>query len=256
MIRNDIQDLSGNLMVDLIPADGDIDYSPITSIPGLLAFYDDGRRSNFEFNTGDQVSKWIDLSGNALDATQVTSANQPSYTGNRLVFDGTQTYLNCPLKYAWDTQEFSIYTVQNGNGATNAFRGAFTNRPGFGNWLTIGHSMTADSFLMEAVVGAVPTTQSPIPAFQDRTSGDFIFTMLKENDPKSTLRINNASENVSVLAYNFGGITQSCFIGFWAGVPQVWDGSERTLIFLDHKVTAGENAQIINWISENKEITV
>ena len=226
--------------------------SPL-AIPGLMAYYDDADSRNFEFNIGNQVKTWFDLSGNGLHATQSVSANQPSYTGGRLVFDGVLTYFNCPLRYDWQGKDFTIYTVQNGNGVTNAFRGVFTNRPGFGVWLTIGHSLSSDSFLLEFGAGG---TTSPSPSFADRSANDFIFTMIRETTPRITLRINNGSEAISTYPAALGGITQSTFIGFWGGVPQVWEGPIRTLAFFNGRVTDAENTRIITHLSNTKGIEV
>lgn len=226
--------------------------SPLT-IPGLMAFYDDENASNFEFNIGDQISKWYDLSGNGLHATQSVSANQPSYTSKRLVFDGAQTFLECPLKYDWAGSEFTIYTVQNSNGAPNDYMGIFSTRLASPNWMTIGHQLPTDRFLLESTSG---TLLELSPTFADRAANDFIFTMIKENDPKTTIRVNNSSENTSGGATPYGTASQDTIIGQWFTVSQAWDGPIRTLLFFNRKVSADENTKVIRYLSDRKGIEV
>lgn len=227
--------------------------SPL-SIPGLLLWYSDSKRTNFEFNTGDQVDKWLDLSGNKYHATQVISVNQPSYINGKLTFDGVSRFLDCPLTYDWNSKNFTIYTVQENDTTTNNFRAVFSNRFGVAsNWFIIGHDFANDKFVMEYTSGNLIFNN---PAFADSLQSAFIYTLIKETTPSTTVRINNGSEQISLAAYNNGGLTNNVKIGFWFTANQYWIGKISEIIIIGRKVTTLENAQIINYLANKRGIGV
>ena len=53
--------------------------------------------NNISLSDGDAVSTWTDLSGNGNDAAPKGSANQPTYKGDKVYFDGSNDYLRIPI---------------------------------------------------------------------------------------------------------------------------------------------------------------
>jgi hypothetical protein len=70
----------------------------VTSLPGLVAWYDAQNTSSIVVN-GSTVSQWNDQSGHGYNATQGTAANQPTYNATglngypALMFNGSSQYL-------------------------------------------------------------------------------------------------------------------------------------------------------------------
>ena len=78
--------------------------------------------NNISLSDGDAVSTWTDLSGNGNDAAPKGSANQPTYKGDKVYFDGSNDYLRIPIS-ANDELDvsnksftaFNLQTISNSN---------------------------------------------------------------------------------------------------------------------------------------------
>jgi len=62
------------------------------SISGCAVWLDGADASTVSFSSGSNVSQWSDKSGSGNNATQSTSANQPTYSSNGMVFAGSNWF--------------------------------------------------------------------------------------------------------------------------------------------------------------------
>lgn len=110
---------------------------------------------------GSTVSSWSDKSGNGYNATQATSANQPTYdsTSKSLVFNGTTTFLsvNAP-NILRNVPGATVFIVRKYTNITDANTIAFAVSTGVGNARTVigqsvgqsrtgGRRLDADSYV-------------------------------------------------------------------------------------------------------------
>ena len=86
--------MGGNFSGTLAFANQDTEFRP-TDVGGLKLWLDassiDGT-DNSTLSDGDTVSQWTDLSGNGHHAKQTSAGNSPIFSGNSIVFDGSNDW--------------------------------------------------------------------------------------------------------------------------------------------------------------------
>jgi hypothetical protein len=98
--------------------------------------------------SGGAVSEWRDKSGNTRHVTQVTTARQPSYVSNSIVFVD-DSLANALLN--WGSSSSSVFLVMNESAGSTGFQNIITTGAGAaGQW---GYGITADGGITSNKLG-------------------------------------------------------------------------------------------------------
>lgn len=88
-------------------------------IPNLALWLDAADTSTIT-ESGGAVSVWEDKSGNGNDVSQSAGANKPSYSTNKVVFDGTSDYLFNENPFMYDSGGLTIFASMKAQGSLGA----------------------------------------------------------------------------------------------------------------------------------------
>lgn len=115
---------------------GDIQYFNPKNVPNLALWLDgpDPAANGVQPALNASVGTWVDKSGNGINFTQATAANQPlfitNYQGNlgALLFDGLTDQLSVAYNALLNTSDTSVFVVCACNNATSSWGTPFAQR--------------------------------------------------------------------------------------------------------------------------------
>ena len=106
-----------------------------TDIDGCQLWLDAADASVISFSSGSNVSQWRDKSGNGRNMAPPATINAPTFTGDRLLFDGVDDRLvtTVPISSLITAAQYTIFLYGNPISSSSAFSAGYTNPAFFGD---------------------------------------------------------------------------------------------------------------------------
>lgn len=230
-------------------------FSPL-DILNLSLWYDGNDLSTLSLDGSNNVSQWLDKSGNTRHSTQGTSGNRPFYniTDNRVQFNGVNEFLNFDGTFlAGSNYTIFVHQSQSGIKNNNYFLGAEAPSPSQDRGLilaffdanTVRHAHFG--YGIDATVSQPLNTEILYTFHFDisNNNGKQGKRVWRQDTELSTYIIAGSSTPISLISNNnatLGGWT-------WTGIGNsYYNGEIAEVIMYDRALTDSEITKVQNYI--------
>ena len=208
--------------------------------------------------SGSNVTDWVDISGNNMNATQTTSGARPTVNSSAIaglpsiVFNGTSQYMNLPTGFANLTAGASIFVVKKTTATPVGYRAFFDVGSGASDHLTMyDYPSTAEQ--MWAYSGASQSSFSSTSGFtlnqfqliegiHTGAASGSIYTNGVLGATGSIYNLNNTSRTTNFIgAYNSGNLFQ---------------GEICEILFYNRPITAVERQAVEQYVNNRYQFSV
>ncbi len=205
------------------------------------------------------VSAWSDQSGNGHNASQTTSALQPTFVAGAinngvlptLTFNGTTQYLSTGSDYADLTAGASIFAVlrptnSTSTGAPCAFGNAANSDAIFPQIVNKQASLTANN---GSTSSSIVTTTNPISSSQYQLLEEILLPGTGSGTATGTIYVNGVQQAQLTTMQNLNNVTRvSDLIGAGIGPANYFNGSVAEILVFKSAVTASQRASIESYV--------
>jgi hypothetical protein len=211
------------------------------------------KADNGAIASGGSVSTWKDVSGNGLDATQGTSANQPTFDSTAinglpaLGFNGTGQYLALPTGFSNFTAGASIFVMAKPTVFYNAYARFIDLCSSPGQTDNLAFFQPAVSSLAFSVYGNPATNLSTVTASNALALNLYqLFEVTHDGTATATLYVNGLplAENTAMLAIpnvnrSFNAIGEAGSLG-----PFYFEGEIAEILLYNRHLTDSERENV------------
>lgn len=198
---------------------------------------------------GINVSSWKDQSGNSLNAYQINSVNQPSYTGNMLNgkpaihFNGSQI-LNGVVIPSLSSSSLSIFIIASGNAMTSTFNILFDIGPYANGGLWLCSYQNKFTIYNQNTYYSSSTASLYSSGFNPT-----IFEYKKNINTLSESFLNTQYTSSSTNSFvNFAYFDGAYNIGGDPTYSGLWNGDVFEIIIFDRVISNAEETSINNYL--------